>query len=225
MGSRAGLRGVAASFLLVAGWALALLGAAPARANQFDDCRAGHVVDGDTLYVTCAGREHHVRLLRVDTPERNEPGFAAARDVLVALVEGRRLRLEFAEPGEPSYGNYGRLLAYVFARANAGARGGDEVFVNAELIRRGASKFWTKYGRGRYAGVLAAAEAEARGARRGLAADRVFEDDDDFECRSRDDCCRVCRKGKACGDACVPRDARCRLEPGCACDAEEVGCD
>ncbi len=32
-------------------------------------------------------------------------------------------------------------------------------------------------------------------------------------------CCRTCRTGKACGDACVPRDRPCSRPPGCACDA------
>lgn len=31
-------------------------------------------------------------------------------------------------------------------------------------------------------------------------------------------CCKVCRKGKACGDSCIARDKECRQPPGCACD-------
>lgn len=31
-------------------------------------------------------------------------------------------------------------------------------------------------------------------------------------------CCRVCRKGKACGNGCIPRYNSCSKEPGCACD-------
>ncbi|MEM9553422.1 MAG: thermonuclease family protein [Acidobacteriota bacterium] len=32
-------------------------------------------------------------------------------------------------------------------------------------------------------------------------------------------CCRICRKGKACGDSCIRRAYTCRKPPGCACDA------
>ena len=32
-------------------------------------------------------------------------------------------------------------------------------------------------------------------------------------------CCKICRKGKACGDSCISRAKRCRKPPGCACDA------
>lgn len=31
-------------------------------------------------------------------------------------------------------------------------------------------------------------------------------------------CCKVCRKGKACGDGCIARDKQCHKGPGCACD-------
>jgi len=31
-------------------------------------------------------------------------------------------------------------------------------------------------------------------------------------------CCRVCRKGKACGDSCISRSHKCQQPPGCACD-------
>jgi hypothetical protein len=35
-----------------------------------------------------------------------------------------------------------------------------------------------------------------------------------------DACCRTCKKGKACGDGCIPREAECSQPPGCACNAE-----
>lgn len=31
-------------------------------------------------------------------------------------------------------------------------------------------------------------------------------------------CCKVCTKGKACGDTCIAREKTCRTPPGCACD-------
>lgn len=31
-------------------------------------------------------------------------------------------------------------------------------------------------------------------------------------------CCRMCRKGKACGNTCIARNEVCRTPPGCACD-------
>jgi hypothetical protein len=31
-------------------------------------------------------------------------------------------------------------------------------------------------------------------------------------------CCRICKKGKACGNSCISRAYTCRKPPGCACD-------
>jgi hypothetical protein len=31
-------------------------------------------------------------------------------------------------------------------------------------------------------------------------------------------CCKVCSKGKACGDTCISRDFTCHVGAGCACD-------
>ena len=31
-------------------------------------------------------------------------------------------------------------------------------------------------------------------------------------------CCKICRKGKACGNSCIKRTYSCGKPPGCACD-------
>ncbi len=31
-------------------------------------------------------------------------------------------------------------------------------------------------------------------------------------------CCKMCSKGKACGDTCISRDKSCHVGSGCACD-------
>lgn len=31
-------------------------------------------------------------------------------------------------------------------------------------------------------------------------------------------CCKVCKKGKACGDSCIARDKTCHKGKGCACN-------
>ena len=35
-------------------------------------------------------------------------------------------------------------------------------------------------------------------------------------------CCKICSKGKACGDTCIRRDYTCHVGRGCACNQEEV---
>lgn len=89
-------------------------------------CTLTRVIDGDTLHARCDGEKVKVRLLRIDTPAREEPGY---------------------------------LLAYVRVRGE---------IANVEMVRLGWSPFWTKYGKGRFAGAFRAAEREAREAHRGL---------------------------------------------------------
>ena len=48
------------------------------------------VVDGDTLR---CGRER-IRVHGVDTPEKGQPGYDAAKERLRQLTEGKRLRIE-----------------------------------------------------------------------------------------------------------------------------------
>lgn len=41
-------------------------------------------------------------------------------------------------------------------------------------------------------------------------------------CIPRERCCKICSKGKACGNSCIRRDYTCRKGRGCACNAYEL---
>jgi micrococcal nuclease len=129
------------------------------RRDLVGPCRVVHVVDGDTLDVQCRDFTDQVRMLRIDTPEAGQHGHGEARRALLELVEDREVYLLFEEKGVRQRGNYGRLLAYVYA---------DGRNVNVEMVRRGWSTFWTEFGEGRFAGPFQAAEREAKEAKRGL---------------------------------------------------------
>jgi micrococcal nuclease len=122
-------------------------------------CALRRVIDGDTLDVVCDGEPQRVRLLRVDTPEREEPGYAAATAALRRLVAAGELRLVLEVADEPVRDRHGRLLAYAYA----GGRN-----LNVELVRLGWSAFDSRFGEGRFARAFEAAEHEARAAARGL---------------------------------------------------------
>lgn len=36
-------------------------------------------------------------------------------------------------------------------------------------------------------------------------------------------CCKICTKGKACGNTCIARWKTCHVGPGCACNARSAG--
>lgn len=86
------------------------------------------VVDGDTIKVRINGKVETVRYIGVNTPERDEPGFAEATQKNRQLVAFRDVRLESDRSDEDVYG---RKLRYVWA---------GRTFVNRELVRLGCAK-------------------------------------------------------------------------------------
>ncbi len=82
-----------------------------------------NVVDGDTLDVVGIGR---VRLVGVNTPEENEPGYREAMEFLAEVCLGRNAELDIDD--ESPKDHYGRTLAVVYI---------DGTNVNAQLIRTG----------------------------------------------------------------------------------------
>jgi hypothetical protein len=43
-----------------------------------------------------------------------------------------------------------------------------------------------------------------------------------LECIPREQCCKVCHKGRACGNTCIRADYDCHKGQGCACNAEDI---
>ena len=121
------------------------------------------VKDGDTLVAKLEGgeieRQETIRLLNINTPEKDMPGWAEATEALKTLVRGGTVTFEYENPIAEKRDGFGRLLAFVIA---------DGVNVNVEMTRQGWSKLYTKYGKGRLHDAFVAAEAEARDAKRGL---------------------------------------------------------
>lgn len=71
--------------------------------------RVTFVVDGDTVVI---GSGEHVRLIGIDTPERDTCGYREASQALRTLVEGRRVTLVNPESVQDA-DVHGRLLRYV----------------------------------------------------------------------------------------------------------------
>lgn len=69
------------------------------------------VIDGDTLDVRRAGVTERVRLIAVDTPERDRCGYTEARAALSALVGDGPVHLVAGSPDDRD--RYDRLLRYV----------------------------------------------------------------------------------------------------------------
>lgn len=102
---------------------------APTRAENppGESATVVRVEDGDSIFAEVGGREERVRLIGINTPERDECLGDVARETLSDMIEGRSVLLE-SDVEESD--QYGRLLAYVWI---------DGTLVNAEMVRAGVA--------------------------------------------------------------------------------------
>lgn len=116
------------------------------------------IADGDTITVLTAAKETvKVRLHGIDAPESGQPFGARAKQELSSLVYGKTVAVEIVDKDR-----YGRTVG----RVKVGA-----LLVNVEMVRRGFAWWFRDYAKND--ADLEAAEASARGARRGLWADKA----------------------------------------------------
>ena len=138
----------------------------PGGAGRGSPARVAEVVDGDTVDLEFDGsRRERVRLLGVDTPETVKPdapvecfGPEASARTKAILPAGTAV---LVQRDEEARDRYGRLLAYVWRRA-------DGLFVNRSLVAEGYARTLSIDPNTAHRRDLAAASGEARTAGRGL---------------------------------------------------------
>jgi endonuclease YncB( thermonuclease family) len=116
------------------------------------------VHDGDTVTLLDGRRvQHRVRIAGIDAPERGQPFGTSARENLARLVHGRRVEARCHKRDR-----FGREVCSVFVAARD---------VGLEQVRDGLAWWYREYAREQRLedrASYAAAEEEARSARRGL---------------------------------------------------------
>ena len=121
-----------------------------------------YVIDGDTIIVIINGKKEKVRLIGVDTPEKDgtytkkEPFSREASAFTRKMTEGENVKLEYDWQKRDKYG---RLLAYVYLE--------DGTFLNEELLEQGYATAFRKF-RFKYRDDFIRYEREARDNKRGL---------------------------------------------------------
>jgi endonuclease YncB( thermonuclease family) len=109
-------------------------------------------IDGDTLE-TDMGK---VRLLGINTPEKNQPYYREAKDLL-AEYEGKEIQL-ITTKEQDNKDKYDRFLRYAFY---------DGKFLNAEILGNGLANFYS-YADDKYTQTLKNAEEDAKNKEIGL---------------------------------------------------------
>ena len=122
------------------------------------------VIDGDTI-VLRDGRK--VRYLGINAPEHGQPYAREATNLNRRLVSGLPVRLEFVQVRAD---RHGRLLAYVYATKCEvrGAKCGQEILVNEQLLAEGLAHVFFMPPNTRFAERLLQVQEKAHTARRGM---------------------------------------------------------
>lgn len=105
------------------------------------------IVDGDTFVINISGNEEKVRMLDINTPEKNEFYHDEALNFLNKTILGKTVYIESKKKDR-----YGRILGYVFYN--------DEL-INEKVIEQGYGHFYS-YEDTKYTGELKNAEEHAR---------------------------------------------------------------
>ncbi|MGE0713529.1 MAG: thermonuclease family protein [Planctomycetota bacterium] len=109
------------------------------------------VLDGDTFDTTDGRR---IRMVGINTPELHRPFHDEAGALLLSLIKGKKITLEYDKDRK---GRFGRTLAYVHA---------DGVFVSGEIVRRGYAYVYLYPNTKLHNEQLVALQREARAAKR-----------------------------------------------------------
>ncbi len=96
------------------------------------------IIDGDTIVVEYNKNDTSVRLLGINTPEKNEPYYSEAKQFLENLILNKTIELE---KGKENKDKYGRLLRYVFLK--------DEN-INLKIIEEGFANYYFPSGKDPY---------------------------------------------------------------------------
>ena len=119
-----------------------------------------HVVDGDTIDIE---NDKRIRLLGIDSPERDSCYYKESKEALEELIEGGDIRIEKDITGTDRYDRYLRY-AYIVAENPED----DDIFINEWLVREGYAFAFGVAPDNRYRDLLASAQTAARKAGRGL---------------------------------------------------------
>ena len=117
------------------------------------------VIDGDTIVVDSS---HRVRLIDIDTPERDECYYSEAKKALKSLIEGEYVRLEKDISGVDGYG---RLLRYLFLPQEDLM---DDIFVDNYMLEQGLADIRDLSQDRRYRSILINSRNEAVALNKGM---------------------------------------------------------
>ncbi|MBN1916067.1 thermonuclease family protein [Candidatus Dojkabacteria bacterium] len=174
------------------------------------------VIDGDTVHLNYSGSDITVRLVGIDSPEKNDPAKPVecyseeASSELSRLLLGKNVYIE-EDSKQGKEDRYGRTLLYLWVKDNNGT----EIFVNEYMVREGFARAYTKIDSD-YLEEFQTIETEAKSKEKGMWGSAC-------KCKRNEEVSRICI---ACNQAKVTyRNWDCSTFTGNAQDAScTIGC-
>lgn len=114
---------------------------------QFIEC-----VDGDTMILMVDNQQEKIRLLAVDTPERNQPYYRVASDFTCNLLKNSNT-LEVEMDNNADRDSYDRLLSWIWV---------DDELLQSKLVESGLAKVAYLYDEYKYTDTLQTLQQQAQ---------------------------------------------------------------
>lgn len=130
------------TYLLLSSLIIILIAYLTAKPNRADTkphdglCQVNSIIDGDSLTVTCAGRQYPLRLMHIDAPELGQQPWGKKAKMALQALAGQSVQVAFH-----GHDVYARELAIIYASTATP----DMLSINEQLVQQGFARVYRRY--------------------------------------------------------------------------------
>ena len=190
-------------------------------AQYIENLKISKVVDGDTVYAEHNGTLYKIRLTEIDAPERDQLMGSESTAYLSNLLADGLIDAELE--GKDAYG---RDLGRIYDNGKD---------INRLMVSSGMAWVYDDYvtdksfyddqqiAQNKALGVWSNPNPQSpwdwrKNKKNKISIFSTLEKDNTKSPEINAACCKICKKGKACGDSCISKKYVCTKPKGCACD-------
>ena len=192
-----------------------------ANPEYLNNLKISKVVDGDTIYATDGKELRKIRLTEIDAPERDQLMGSESTAYLSNLLADGLIDAELE--GKDAYG---RDLGRIYDNGKD---------INRLMVSSGMAWVYDDYvtdksfyddqqiAQNKALGVWSNPNPQSpwdwrKNKKNKISIFSTLEKDNTKSPEINAACCKICKKGKACGDSCISKKYVCTKPKGCACD-------
>jgi endonuclease YncB( thermonuclease family) len=189
--------------------------------EYIEDLLVNKIIDGDTVYAEYNGKLHKIRLTEIDAPERDQLMGSESTAYLSNLLADGLIDAELE--GKDAYG---RDLGRIYDNGKD---------INRLMVSSGMAWVYDDYvtdksfyddqqiAQNKALGVWSNPNPQSpwdwrKNKKNKISIFSTLEKDNTKSPEINAACCKICKKGKACGDSCISKKYVCTKPKGCACD-------